>query len=68
MGAESDKLKGNWNQIKGRLKQEYGNLTDDDLAYQEGQEDQLYGRLQEKLGKSKDEVKRFIDNIGSDSK
>jgi uncharacterized protein YjbJ (UPF0337 family) len=65
MGAEGDKFKGNWNQIKGKLKQEYGQLTDDDLSYQEGKEDELYGRLQEKLGKSKDEVKRFIDNIGS---
>ncbi len=58
-------MKGNWNQIKGRLKQEYGNLTDDDLTYQEGREDELFGRLQEKLGKTKDDVKRMIDNIGS---
>lgn len=65
MGAQEDKLKGNWNQIKGRLKQEYGNLTDDDLTYQEGREDELFGRLQEKLGKTKDDVKRMIDNIGS---
>ncbi len=65
MGAEGDKLRGNWNQIKGRLKQEYGQLTDDDLKYEEGREDELMGRLQEKLGKSKDELKRFIDGIGS---
>jgi uncharacterized protein YjbJ (UPF0337 family) len=65
MSAEGDKLRGNWNQIKGRLKQEYGQLTDDDLKYEEGKDDEFYGRLQEKLGKSKDELKRFIDKIGS---
>ncbi len=65
MGAQEDKLKGNWNQIKGKLKQQYGDLTDDDLTYTEGKEDEMYGRLQEKLGKSKDEVKHMIDGIGS---
>lgn len=64
MSAFADKLKGNWNQIKGKLKQEYGELSDDDLAYQEGKEDELLGRLQEKLGKSKEEVKSYIDRIG----
>jgi len=65
MSATTDKMKGNWNQIKGKLKEEYGELTDDDLAYQEGQEDQVIGRLQKKLGKSKDEVKDIIDRVGS---
>ncbi len=65
MSATEDKLKGNWNQIKGKLKQQYGDLSDDDLTYQEGREDELYGRLQEKLGKGKDEVKRMIDDLGS---
>lgn len=65
MSATEDKLKGNWNQIKGKLKQQYGDLSDDDLTYQEGKEDELYGRLQEKLGKGKDEVKRMIDDFGS---
>lgn len=64
MSAFADKLKGNWNQIKGKLKQEYGELSDDDLAYQEGKEDELLGRLQKKLGKSKEEVKSYIDRIG----
>lgn len=60
-----DKLqfKGSWNEVKGRLKEEYGELTDDDLQYSEGKEDQLVGRLQQKLGKSKDEVRRIISNI-----
>lgn len=55
-------LKGNWNKIKGKLKQEYGELTDDDLTYSEGQEDQLIGRLQDKLGKSRDEVVKILKN------
>jgi uncharacterized protein YjbJ (UPF0337 family) len=58
-----DKLqfKGSWNEIKGKLKQQYGNLTDDDLVFAEGKEDELLGRLQKKLGKSRDEVRRMIE-------
>jgi uncharacterized protein YjbJ (UPF0337 family) len=56
-------VEGNWNEIKGRLKQKYGDLTDDDLAFAEGKEDELYGRLQKKLGKTKDEIKREIERI-----
>lgn len=59
----TDKIKGNWNQIKGKLKQRYGNLTDDDLTYAEGKEDELIGRLQEKTGESKEEIKDFIDRL-----
>ena len=56
--------KGNWNVIKGKLKQVYGELTEDDLAYSEGNEDQLVGRLQQKLGKTKEEVQRAIQEAG----
>jgi len=58
-----DKLrfKGTWNEVKGKLKQKYAELTDDDLQYIEGKEDQLLGRLQKKLGKSKDEVRQIIN-------
>ncbi|MCI5083910.1 MAG: CsbD family protein [Saprospiraceae bacterium] len=63
MSATWDKLKGNWNQIKGELKQRYANLTDDDLTYQEGREDEFLGRLQEKIGKSKKEIKDMIDRF-----
>ncbi len=63
MSAFQDKLKGNWNQIKGKLKQQYGDLTDDDLTYAEGKEDELLGRIQKKTGKSKEEVKSFIDKL-----
>lgn len=56
-------LKGNWNEIKGKLKQQYADLTDDDLIYAEGKEDELYGRLQKKLGKSKEEVQKLINEL-----
>ncbi len=60
---DSLQLKGAWNEIKGKLKQQYADLTDDDLMYVEGKEDELYGKLQKKLGKSKDEVKKLIDDL-----
>ena len=56
-------IKGNWNELKGKLKQKYGELTDDDLKYAEGKDDELYGRLQQKLGKTKEEIKKEIDNL-----
>ncbi|MEX1241889.1 MAG: CsbD family protein [Cyclobacteriaceae bacterium] len=60
---EKLEVKGTWNEIKGKLKQKYGQLTDDDLLYQEGQEDQMYGRLQQKLGKTKDEIKKELRSL-----
>lgn len=56
-------LKGSWNIVKGKLKESYGTLTDDDLMYEEGKEDELYGRIQRRIGKGKDEVKRMIDSF-----
>ena len=63
MTAIKDKMKGNWNQIKGKLKQKYGDLTDDDLVYVEGKEDELLGKIQKKTGKTKEEVNKFIETI-----
>ena len=54
--------KGNWNVIKGKLKQSYADLTEDDLMYAEGKEDELLGRLQKKVGKTKQEIKDQIDS------
>lgn len=54
---------GNWNEFKGKLKQKYANLTDDDLMFAEGKEDELYGRLQKKLGKSNEEIRRIISEL-----
>jgi uncharacterized protein YjbJ (UPF0337 family) len=58
-----DKLqfKGSWNEIKGKLKQKYAQLTDDDLTYAEGKDDELIGKLQKKLGKSAEEVRQMLE-------
>jgi len=56
-------FKGEWNEVKGKLKQKYGLLTEDDLAYSEGKADELLGRLQKKLGKAKDEIQKIISEI-----
>jgi uncharacterized protein YjbJ (UPF0337 family) len=56
-------IKGSWNELKGKLKQQYGNLTEDDLVFSEGKEDELLGRLQKKLGKGKDEVRQMIEKL-----
>jgi uncharacterized protein YjbJ (UPF0337 family) len=53
-------LKGSWNEMKGKLKQAYGSLTDDDLRYEDGKEDELLGRLQQKTGKTKDYLRKWI--------
>ena len=54
-------IKGNWNEIKGKLKQKFADLTDDDLTFAEGKEDEMLGRLQQRLGKSEEEIRRAID-------
>ncbi len=56
-------LKGSWNEVKGKIKKEYADLTDDDLMYDEGQDDQLLGRIQKKIGKTKQEVKSWIESL-----
>lgn len=56
-------LKGNWNEVKGKLKQKYGQLTDDDLAFSEGKEDEFLGRLQQKLGKAKEDIRTEIEKL-----
>ena len=56
-------FKGGWNEVKGKLKQKYGQLTDDDLAFAEGKEDELLGRLQQKLGKSKEDLRRELESL-----
>jgi uncharacterized protein YjbJ (UPF0337 family) len=57
------KFKGSWNEVKGKLKQKYGQLTDDDLAFAEGKEDELLGRLQKKLGKSKEDLRKEVESL-----
>ncbi len=53
-------IKGNWNEKKGKLKQKYSKLTDDDLMYVEGKEDELVGRIQKRLGKTKEEAREIL--------
>lgn len=57
----SKEIKGNWEQFKGKLKQKYANLTDDDLLYEKGKEQEMWGKLQEKLGKTEKEIKSLFD-------
>ncbi|MDO8549688.1 MAG: CsbD family protein [Ignavibacteria bacterium] len=57
------RIKGNWNEIKGKIKQQWGQLTDDDLKYQEGREDELLGRIQKRTGKTKEEIIHFIESF-----
>lgn len=56
-------FKGEWNALKGKLKQKYAQLTDDDLMYAKGKEDELLGRLQKKLGQKEDEVRKLLAEL-----
>nr|WP_245328286.1 CsbD family protein [Hymenobacter aquaticus] len=56
-------LKGDWNELKGKLKQQYAQLTDEDLDYTEGKGDELVGRLQGKLGKGKREITKMLNDL-----
>lgn len=57
------KLKGSWNELKGKIKQQYADLTDNDLLYEEGKDDELLGRIQKKTGKTKEELAKWIDEL-----
>jgi len=56
-------IKGNWNEMKGKLKQRFASLTDNDLLFEKGKEDEFYGRLQKKLGKSREEIKELFSKL-----
>jgi uncharacterized protein YjbJ (UPF0337 family) len=58
-----DVFKGKWMQLKGQIKEKWGQLTDDDLDTVDGQRDQLVGRIQERYGLAKDEVNRQLDSL-----
>ena len=57
------RIRGNWNELKGRVKQHWGNLTDDDLMFQEGREDELVGRIQKRTGESRERIINFINKL-----
>ena len=56
-------LKGSWNEVKGKLKQKYAQLTDDDLMFVEGKEDELLGRLEKRVGRTRDELRAEIEDM-----
>lgn len=58
-----DRIKGNWKQLKGKAKQKWGKLTDDDLTYAEGNRDYLAGRVQERMGIGRDEADRQVQDF-----
>ena len=60
-------LKGDWNVTKGKLKQQWANLTDDDLTFAEGKEDELIGRIQKRTGEARDAVERALDKANAES-
>lgn len=63
MEAWKQKLEGNWNVLKGKIKQQYADLTDDDLVMEKGKEDELLGRIQKASGKTKEQLIEWIDKI-----
>lgn len=56
----SDRIEGNWKQLKGKVKEQWGKLTDDELDVIEGRRDQLAGRIQERYGLARDEAERQV--------
>jgi len=56
-------IKGGWNEVKGKIKQAYGDLTDDDLVREEGKDDELLGKLQQKTGKGRDELVKWLNSL-----
>jgi uncharacterized protein YjbJ (UPF0337 family) len=65
-------IKGDWNIIKGKLKQKWASLTDDDLQYAEGKQDELHGRIQKRTGETLESVQKAIGEfrsaLGSEAK
>ena len=62
----STTLKGDWNMAKGKLKQKWANLTDDDLTFVEGKADELIGRVQKRTGETNEAVRKAIDDAQAD--
>jgi uncharacterized protein YjbJ (UPF0337 family) len=58
-------MKGNWNIVKGKLKKKWANLTDDDLRFTEGQDDELIGRIQRRTGRTREEVEKALEEAYS---
>jgi len=63
MNSVQLKLKGTWNELKGKAKKQYAALTDDDLLYEQGKDDELVGRIQQKIGKTKEDVIKWLNQL-----
>ena len=61
-----DIIEGKWDQLKGSVKQKWGDLTDDDLSYMAGSRDKVMGRMQERYGWTKDEAEKNVDQFFRD--
>ena len=59
-------IKGDWNITKGRLRQKWAHLTDDDLQYVEGQQEELLGRIQKRTGETREAIEKALNDSGSD--
>ncbi|RYG50515.1 MAG: CsbD family protein [Chitinophagaceae bacterium] len=57
----STEMSGAWNEMKGKIKQKYAELTDDDLTYEEGKDDEMWGKIQQKIGKTKKEIMSLFE-------
>jgi uncharacterized protein YjbJ (UPF0337 family) len=56
-------LKGKWNELKGKVKKAYADLTEDDLTYEDGKDDEFLGKLQQKTGKTRDELVNWLKKL-----
>lgn len=61
--TNTTEVKGNWNELKGKLKQQFAVLTDNDLMFEEGKKDEMLGKIQIKLGKSKEELHKIMESL-----
>ncbi|HEY0653035.1 MAG TPA: CsbD family protein [Chryseosolibacter sp.] len=57
------KMKGDWNVIKGKLKQQFANLTDEDLLFIKDKEEELVGRLQQRIGRTKQQIRDLLTKL-----
>jgi uncharacterized protein YjbJ (UPF0337 family) len=60
---EKSEVRGRYNELKGKLKQKYADLTDDDLLYEEGKDDEFFGRIEKKIGKTKEQLKDLYKDV-----
>jgi uncharacterized protein YjbJ (UPF0337 family) len=61
--VEKLQFKGGWHQVKGKLRQKYAQLTNDDLTFAQGKDEELLGRLQQRLGKTKEELRKELERL-----